>query len=73
MLERIRVRLDVEIDTDQAAEVRRILKARGIREMLLTELRYKFVAIGMAAGSRAGGIEVNLVTDEAGGGNVRLV
>lgn len=72
-METIKVRLNVEINTDQPEKVRHLLKIRGIREMLLADLHHKIVSIGMAAGSRAGGVEVNLVTDEAGGGNVRLV
>jgi hypothetical protein len=68
-METIKVRLDIEIDTDQAAAVRHILAARGIREILLTELRYKFMAIEMAAGSRAGAIQVKLlVADEVDSG-----
>ncbi len=65
-IETVRVRLDVEIDTDQPGEVRRILAARGIRDAILYEMRYKFVAVGMAAGSRAGGVALNLTLDEAG-------
>jgi hypothetical protein len=66
----VKVRLDIEIDTDQAVEVRHILAARGIREILLTELRYKFMAIEMAAGSRTGAIQVKLlVADEAASGD----
>lgn len=64
-METIKVRLEVEIDTDQPVEVRKMLAAQGIRDAILVEMRYKFVAIGMAAGSQAGGVSLNLVTDDA--------
>jgi hypothetical protein len=60
MRETIRVRLDIEINTDQGAEVRRLLSAPGLRRILLTELYFKFVTIGWAAGSPTSTVRLRL-------------